>query len=75
MLDCFRFGWHQKQVAVLNITDRQAEYAEKIANNLSKQGFRVDSDLRNEKIGYKIRQHTIERVPYLLVVGDRGNGG
>jgi len=60
-----------KQVVVLNITDRQAEYAEKIANNLNKQGFRVDSDLRNEKIGYKIRQHTIERVPYLLVVGDR----
>ncbi len=60
-----------KQVAVLNITDRQAEYAENIANNLNKQGLRVYSDLRNEKIGYKIRQHTIERTPYLLVVGDR----
>ncbi len=60
-----------KQVAVLNITDRQTEYAEKITNNLNKQGIRVYSDLRNEKIGYKIRQHTIERTPYLLVVGDR----
>ncbi len=60
-----------KQVAVLNITDRQAEYAEKIANNLNEQGLRAYSDLRNEKIGYKIRQHTIERTPYLLVVGDR----
>ena len=60
-----------KQVAVLNITDRQAEYAEKIANNLNEQGLRVYSDLRNEKIGFKIRQHTIERTPYLLVVGDR----
>jgi len=60
-----------KQVAVLNITDRQAEYAEKIAKNLSDQGLRSYSDLRNEKIGFKIRQHTIERTPYLLVVGDR----
>ncbi len=60
-----------KQVAVLNITDRQAEYAEKITNNLNEQGLRAYSDLRNEKIGYKIRQHTIERTPYLLVVGDR----
>ncbi len=60
-----------KQVAVLNITDRQAEYAEKIANDLNAQGLRAYSDLRNEKIGYKIRQHTIERTPYLLIVGDR----
>ncbi|VAX08116.1 Threonyl-tRNA synthetase [hydrothermal vent metagenome] len=60
-----------EQVVVLNITDRQAEYAEKVANNLLKQGLRADSDLRNEKIGFKIRQHTIKRVPYLLVVGDR----
>ena len=60
-----------KQVAVLNITDRQAKYAEKITDNLNEQGLRAYSDLRNEKIGYKIRQHTIERTPYLLVVGDR----
>jgi len=60
-----------EQAVVLNITDRQAEYAEKMANNLREQGFRADSDLRNEKIGFKIRQHTINRVPYMLVVGDR----
>ncbi|MDQ2069210.1 threonine--tRNA ligase [Natronospira bacteriovora] len=59
------------QVVVLNITDRQAEYAEKIAETLQNQGFRVESDLRNEKIGFKIREHTIQRVPWLVVVGDR----
>ncbi len=59
------------QVAVLNITDRQAEYAGSVAQNLENQGFRVISDLRNEKVGFKIREHTIQRVPYLLVVGDR----
>ena len=59
------------QAVVLNITDRQAEYAEKIHNLLQKQGFRVGLDLRNEKIGFKIREHTLQRVPYLLVVGDR----
>ncbi|MFN2301549.1 MAG: threonine--tRNA ligase [Gammaproteobacteria bacterium] len=56
---------------VLNITDRQADYAKSVAENLEKQGFRVISDLRNEKVGFKIREHTIQRVPYLLVVGDR----
>jgi len=59
------------QAVVLNITDKQAEYAQSVTQALKKQGFRVDSDLRNEKIGFKIRQHTIQRVPYLLVVGDR----
>ena len=59
------------QVAVLNITDRQREYAEAVANSLRKQGVRVALDLRNEKIGFKIREHTLQRVPYLLVVGDR----
>lgn len=59
------------QVSVLNITDRQAEYAEKVAKSLKKQGFRADTDLRNEKIGFKIREHTIQRVPYLLVMGDK----
>ena len=59
------------QVMVMNITDRQAEYVEKVAQSLRKQGFRADSDLRNEKIGFKIREHTLARVPYLLVVGDR----
>ncbi len=59
------------QAVVLNITDKQAEYAQSVTQALKKQGFRVDSDLRNEKIGFKIREHTIQRVPYLLVVGDR----
>lgn len=59
------------QVSILNITDRQAEYSEKVAKSLKKQGFRVDTDLRNEKIGFKIREHTIQRVPYLLVLGDK----
>ena len=59
------------QVAVLNITDAQADYAEAIRKDLANQGFRVVGDLRNEKIGYKIREHTLQRVPYLVVVGDR----
>ncbi len=59
------------QAVVMNITDRQAEYVEKVAGTLKEQGFRADLDLRNEKIGFKIREHTLARVPYLLVVGDR----
>ncbi len=59
------------QVAVLNITDRQGEYARTVLNSLRKQGVRVVLDLRNEKIGFKIREHTLQRVPYLVVVGDR----
>ncbi len=59
------------QAVVMNITDRQAEYVEKVAGILKEQGFRADLDLRNEKIGFKIREHTLSRVPYLLVVGDR----
>ncbi len=59
------------QAVVLNITDRQDEWCEKVAESLENQGFRIDLDLRNEKIGFKIRQHTLSRVPYLLVVGDR----
>ena len=59
------------QARILNITDKQAPWAEKVANLLNNQGFRADLDLRNEKIGYKIREHTLKRVPYLLVVGDR----
>jgi threonyl-tRNA synthetase len=59
------------QVAVLNITDNQAEYVQKIEETLKNKGFRVEADLRNEKIGFKIREHTIQKVPYLLVVGDR----
>jgi len=59
------------QVAVLNITDAQADYAASIQKELANQGFRVEADLRNEKIGYKIRERTLQRVPYLVVVGDR----
>ena len=59
------------QAAILNITDRQAPYASKLKEILENQGFRVEADLRNEKIGFKIREHTLQRVPYLLVVGDR----
>ncbi|MCG5529914.1 threonine--tRNA ligase [Halorhodospira halochloris] len=59
------------QVAVLNITDRQADYAQQIAASLREYGFRADVDLRNEKIGYKIREHTLQKVPYMLVLGDR----
>jgi len=59
------------QAVVLNITDRQAEYASRIAETLQNQGFRAKADLRNEKIGFKIREHTLQKVPYQLVVGDR----
>ncbi|MCK9531092.1 MAG: threonine--tRNA ligase [Gammaproteobacteria bacterium] len=59
------------QVAVMNITDRQADYAQKLAQTLVSRGIRATADLRNEKIGFKIREHTLQRVPYLLVVGDR----
>ncbi|HSG11484.1 MAG TPA: threonine--tRNA ligase [Gammaproteobacteria bacterium] len=59
------------QAMVLNITDNQADYARKVEESLKNQGLRVKSDLRNEKIGFKIREHTIKRIPYLLVIGDR----
>jgi len=59
------------QAVLMNITDKQAEYVEKVAEKLKKQGIRVQIDLRNEKIGFKIREHTLQRIPYLLVVGDR----
>lgn len=59
------------QAVVMNITDRQTEYTEHLTALLKKQGIRTKSDLRNEKIGYKIREHTLQCVPYLLVVGDR----
>ncbi len=59
------------QAVVMNITDKQAKYVEKVEKILKNQGIRVISDLRNEKIGFKIREHTLQRIPYLLVVGDR----
>ncbi len=59
------------QAVVLNITDRQRDYAKEVQQAMVAQGFRVDVDLRNEKIGYKIREHSMQRVPYLLIVGDK----
>ncbi len=59
------------QVMVLDIADRHAEYASEIFNELEKQGIRVKIDLRNEKIGFKIREHSMQRVPYLVIIGDK----
>jgi len=59
------------QVAILNISEKQADYVRKLEEFLINQGLRAKSDLRNEKIGFKIREHTLQRVPYLLVIGDR----
>jgi threonyl-tRNA synthetase len=59
------------QAVVMNITDAQAEYAAKVTQALKKQGFRVVSDLRNEKITYKIREHSMQRVPFQVVVGEK----
>ncbi|HEY8052814.1 MAG TPA: threonine--tRNA ligase [Steroidobacteraceae bacterium] len=56
---------------VMSITDRQDEYVRRVTESLKNQGFRVESDLRNEKVGFKIRDHTLKRVPYLLVAGDK----
>jgi threonyl-tRNA synthetase len=60
-----------KQAVILNITDKQAPFCQEIEEKLTKMGFRVAADLRNEKVGFKIREHTIQKVPYLLVVGDK----
>jgi len=62
------------QAVVMNITDGQAEYVRNVTEILKNQGLRVESDLRNEKVGFKIREHTLQRVPYLLVAGDREAG-
>ena len=59
------------QVKLLNITDAQAEYARDVVKTLQNQGFRVEADLRNEKITYKIREHSMQKVPYLIVIGDK----
>ena len=59
------------QAVVMNISDKQSDFAQEVTSKLKKHGLRVNSDLRNEKIGFKIREHTIEHVPYLLVIGDR----
>ena len=59
------------QATIMNISEKQGEFAQEVENKLLKSGFRVTSDLRNEKIGFKIREHTLLKVPYLLVIGDR----
>ena len=59
------------QVSVVNISEAQAEYAHAVAENLKKQGFRVHLDLRNEKITFKIREHSVQKLPYIVVVGDK----
>ena len=59
------------QAVVANITDKQSPYVQKVQKTLKNKGFRVETDLRNEKIGFKIREHTIQKVPYLLVIGDK----
>ena len=60
-----------QQVVVMNITDKQADACENVVSELKKSGLRAISDLRNEKIGFKIREKTLERVPYMLVLGDK----
>ena len=62
------------QAVVMSITDGQADYVRAVTESLKNQGLRVTSDLRNEKVGFKIREHTLQRVPYLLVAGDREAG-
>ncbi len=60
-----------EQAVVMNITDKQADYVHLVTETLNNKGFRVINDLRNEKIGFKIREHSMQRTPYLLVVGDK----
>ncbi|MGV8893509.1 MAG: threonine--tRNA ligase [Burkholderiaceae bacterium] len=60
-----------EQVVIVNISDAQAEYAQSVAQELIKQGFRARADLRNEKITYKIREHSVQKVPFIVVVGDK----
>ena len=62
------------QAVVLNITEAQEGYCQRAVEFLKNQGLRVETDLRNEKVGFKIREHTLQRVPYLLVAGDREAG-
>jgi threonyl-tRNA synthetase len=59
------------QVKVLNVTDNQAAYVEQVCEELRSQGVRVQSDLRNEKLGFKIREAQMEKIPYMLVIGDQ----
>ena len=66
-----RCGWRRVQAVVLNITDRQRPTPERSWRRLRAAGFRVAADLRNEKITYKIREHSLQKLPYQLIVGDK----
>ena len=59
------------QVVVMGITDRNAEACQAVCEQLSSKGYRAEVDLRNEKIGFKVREHTLQRVPYLIIIGDK----
>ena len=67
----FPFWLAPTQVVVCNISDSQSDYVQEITEKMQAAGFRVESDLRNEKVGYKVRAHTLQRVPFILVVGER----
>ncbi|MDX8395980.1 MAG: His/Gly/Thr/Pro-type tRNA ligase C-terminal domain-containing protein, partial [Mariprofundaceae bacterium] len=67
----FPFWLAPVQAVVCNIAESQAEYISEITEKMKKAGFRVESDLRNEKVGYKVRAHTLDRVPFILIAGDR----
>ncbi len=67
----FPFWLAPEQLAIMNITDRQADYCKKVQEMIEDKGYRAHLDLRNEKIGFKIREHTISKIPFLLVVGDK----
>ncbi len=67
----FPFWLSPVQVSVLPITDRAKEYAQSIANKLSAEGFRIETDFRNEKIGFKIREAQLQKIPYMLILGDK----
>ena len=64
-------GWRQDSRPVVNITDKHAAYATEVAEHLQAAGFRAETDLRNEKIGFKIRELELAKVPYVVVVGDK----
>jgi threonyl-tRNA synthetase len=63
------------QAVILNVSDKQSKYVQEIYKKLKNLGFRVENDLRNEKIGFKIREHTLQKVPYLLIIGDKEVNG
>ena len=71
MLENFPFGYHHSQLVVLPIAEEHNEYAKKIFEDLFKEGIKCEVDLRNQKINYKIREHSLSKVPYLLICGKK----